>query len=762
MTHEEKVIRTAYTRLSYAAQLRIVTQTAIGAPNSARNSAELKVQVADLTPHFEIDNIAIGNLSSIAGLPWEQIVTKPDGDLIDVGASGVSPTISTRNGITKKSQFYVMTGWSNHIFEPSWDGITVAQAVSESPKPHGEVYSLYASYRVRATLNGRNRTYNAVFLFGKDSKGNEAIHMIDHVVGMGSLDLVMSRSLYPEALLETYYREISPISDWIPANTVENRTEIRDVLCSPSGCGLPANWVAKSLAVPIDPESEEFLPRTAAISKIEALSSPSGSVKSRTPGAANCSALSTLPALLPVTTYNTADHTNPGIGTGEHVGTFTGLSGVCTYSGDGSQPNCSTSCNVQEDANPTAADIGATSSGFCHKVNYGWEDGTSNGTYTGATCTGQAGFGAARCASVCDCSVTETFTGGVFTTSTVGGTILYSSSIPVPNVCATVADPQYLTSISVTPASASVAESSTQQFTATGTYANGDTSNLTSSSTWTSSNTSVANVNVGLATGNATGTVTITASSGGKSGSATLTVTGGVCGVSCHCCTCAGGPPCESPIIVDTTGKGFRLTSAQNGVLFDIKGDGHPVQMAWTAPGSGDAFLALDRNGNGRIDSGKELFGNVTAQPKCAHPNGFLALDQFDKPENGGNGDGVIDRRDAVFSRLRLWIDENHNGISEPNELHTLEELGVYSLALRYTENKQWDRYGNAFRYKARVNPDGEPRKDQVDRWTYDVWFVTEEDLRRGHVQFGSSQIISAMPFKGLGTRSTESKLQTP
>jgi hypothetical protein len=225
------------------------------------------------------------------------------------------------------------------------------------------------------------------------------------------------------------------------------------------------------------------------------------------------------------------------------------------------------------------------------------------------------------------------------------------------------------------------------------------------------------------------------------------------CGVGCHCCTCAGGPPCASPIVVDTTGQGFRLTSAPNGVVFDIRGDGHPVQMAWTAAGSGNAFLALDRNGNGRIDNGKELFGNVTAQPKCAHPNGFLALDQFDKPENGGNGDGVIDKRDAVFSQLRLWIDENHNGISEPNELHTLESLGVYSLALNYTESKQWDVYGNAFRYKAKVNPEGEPKKDQVDRWTYDVWFVTEDDIKHGHVNYGTGQIISASSLKSLAQR---------
>ncbi len=113
--------------------------------------------------------------------------------------------------------------------------------------------------------------------------------------------------------------------------------------------------------------------------------------------------------------------------------------------------------------------------------------------------------------------------------------------------------------------------------------------------------------------------------------------------------------PCmPSPIIIDTEGEGFHLTSADNGVMFDIRGNGHPIKLAWTAPGSHNAFLALDRDGSGTITSGKELFGNFTVQPKSVHPNGFLALDEYDKPENGGNGDGVIDDHDAVYSKLRL------------------------------------------------------------------------------------------------------------
>jgi len=211
--------------------------------------------------------------------------------------------------------------------------------------------------------------------------------------------------------------------------------------------------------------------------------------------------------------------------------------------------------------------------------------------------------------------------------------------------------------------------------------------------------------------------------------------------LACDCCDdpgicgdkefCDGGLcACEyaSPIIIDTTGEGFQLTSAKDGVVFDILGTGHPIQMAWTAATSRNAFLALDRNHNGKTDNGKELFGNFTNQPKSRNPNGFLALAEFDKPENGGNGDGIIDRRDAVFSHLLLWIDESHDGVSQPNELHTLPELGVYSLALKYKESRRVDQFGNMLRYKAAVNPDPKDGKSKDGRWTYDVFFVTIDE----------------------------------
>lgn len=179
--------------------------------------------------------------------------------------------------------------------------------------------------------------------------------------------------------------------------------------------------------------------------------------------------------------------------------------------------------------------------------------------------------------------------------------------------------------------------------------------------------------------------------------------------------TCGCQP--HSPIVVDVAGDGFNLTDAAGGVRFDLTGDGQAEFLSWTSANSDDAWLALDRNGNGTIDDGAELFGNFTPQPAPPpgeQKNGFLALRQYD-----ANADQQITAQDGIFSNLRLWQDANHNGVSEASELQTLDARGILGISLDYKESKRTDAQGNAFKYRAKVR-DGHGA--EVGRWAWDVF----------------------------------------
>ncbi|HEY5885775.1 MAG TPA: hypothetical protein VIT88_13875, partial [Pyrinomonadaceae bacterium] len=98
---------------------------------------------------------------------------------------------------------------------------------------------------------------------------------------------------------------------------------------------------------------------------------------------------------------------------------------------------------------------------------------------------------------------------------------------------------------------------------------------------------------------------------------------------------------------------------------------------------------------------------------------GYLALAEYDRAANGGNMDGRISDQDGVFASLRLWQDRNKNGISEVAELKPLTQLSVLALDLEYKESRQTDKYGNVFKYRAKV---WDAQRSKVGRWAYDVF----------------------------------------
>lgn len=157
-----------------------------------------------------------------------------------------------------------------------------------------------------------------------------------------------------------------------------------------------------------------------------------------------------------------------------------------------------------------------------------------------------------------------------------------------------------------------------------------------------------------------------------------------------------------SPLILDLRGDGLLTSHLDSAVSFDLDGDGVAEWLAWTRGESDEAFLALDLDGDGRITNGRELFGNATLlSTGDKAKNGFLALAQWDQPDMGGDGNGYIDGYDLIWNSLLLWVDANHDGVSQVEELSSLSRYHLLSLSLVYEEVEGRDSNGNAHRFQS-------------------------------------------------------------
>jgi hypothetical protein len=132
------------------------------------------------------------------------------------------------------------------------------------------------------------------------------------------------------------------------------------------------------------------------------------------------------------------------------------------------------------------------------------------------------------------------------------------------------------------------------------------------------------------------------------------------------------------PLVLDLDSDGIETTDLKKGVNFDINGDGNKEKTAFTT--GGDGLLALDRNNDGQITSGSELFGDQNGAE-----DGFMELKKFDS-----NGDSIINREDSVFKDLKVFISTENN-----TELHSLDEFGINEILINGKKNAGFYNNGN-------------------------------------------------------------------
>lgn len=172
-----------------------------------------------------------------------------------------------------------------------------------------------------------------------------------------------------------------------------------------------------------------------------------------------------------------------------------------------------------------------------------------------------------------------------------------------------------------------------------------------------------------------------------------------VIGASCAMVGAALASPCDPLLVhVSSDGGGVVLSSPAAGVNFDLRGDG-VIRTGWPTTAN-DAWLVLP-DVNGAVTSGLQMFGDYYSKGGGADAYGSLA--QYDEPGNGGDGDGAITERDAIYNSLRLWADANRDGVSQPAELRTLASYGITALVLYAYGSVTHDGFGNAYMLRSKV-----------------------------------------------------------
>ena len=189
------------------------------------------------------------------------------------------------------------------------------------------------------------------------------------------------------------------------------------------------------------------------------------------------------------------------------------------------------------------------------------------------------------------------------------------------------------------------------------------------------------------------------------------------------------------PLVIDLGKSGFELTGIEDGVHFDMDLNGFAEKTGWIT--GDDAFLALDLNGDGKINNSRELFGDRTLLSDGTYAkSGFEALAQYDY-----NLDGLIDAHDEIYNRLLIWQDKNKDGISTPDELMTLKEAGITSINLNYTE-----KISDKFNDSVLANISSVTFEDGTETTVGEFKFSSDRIDTKDNIEFKISDDILALP----------------
>lgn len=265
-SHEETVVRTAYAKLAYLTQVGVIGHAAIKQHDGATFSASTLAQaLKDQEVSFQISDVKVGNVSEIASVPWGDLVSPP-GSFGHVLSIRHGNQTYSDNAASSEHWMYGAAEWQT---PPSLPAVSVAAMLAMPCKTvialgaglwitPDIVYERYAAFTVTATFQGETvGPYKAIFFFGSDAEGREAVSPQDQISDAQALYDVISHPLYPSGLLRTHLRETKVVSDWLKAtrNTSPScAAGTGNLCCDGLKCGVADLDVANELAKPLPSE----------------------------------------------------------------------------------------------------------------------------------------------------------------------------------------------------------------------------------------------------------------------------------------------------------------------------------------------------------------------------------------------------------------------------------------------------------------------------------------------------------------------------